>query len=430
MSEVYTVSRGVSIILGNCAKVFCTISDARALDMEHDINIFPYTGLILVVTVIGIVLRSMRQPHVVVYILAGITLGPHALSFVTDPSTLSHLGALGVVLLLFFVGMEVSLPRLVSNWKVAIIGTFCQILISIGVVWVLGFVFTWNIERVLVLGCVISLSSTAVVVKVLQEKNEYHSQVGNDALGILLVQDLAIVPMLVVINFIGGGIPGAVELTFQAAGACLMLGLMIWLVRKESILLPIPKIVRQDKEIQVFVALLLCFGLATLTEWFHLSAALGAFLAGIIVSIAKETSWVHKSIEPFKVVFVGMFFVSVGMLINLDFMMLNPWKIGLLVLAVLFSNTFINAAILRVMGRTVRESIYVGALLAQIGELSFLLAAASFRYHIISEFAYQATIATIAISLLVSPAWIFGVGKALDRCSISSDSLNEGGATP
>lgn len=95
------------------------------------------------------------------------------------------------------------------------------------------------------------------------------------------------------------------------------------------------------------------------------------------------------------------------------------------VLAVLFSNTFINAAILRIMGRTVRESIYVGALLAQIGELSFLLAAASFRYHIISDFAYHATIATIAISLLLNPAWIYGVRKVLDRYFVNSDSFKE-----
>ena len=139
----------------------------------------------------------------------------------------------------------------------------------------------------------------------------------------------------------------------------------------------------------------------------NLSTALGAFAAGIMVTAAKETQWVHHALEPFRVIFIALFFVSVGLLVDVTFVISHIIQVTLLVLIVLVSNTLLNGLILRVLGYHWRESFYAGAILAQIGEFSFVLAAVGLSSGIISDIAYQYTIAVIALSLLVSPFWIW-----------------------
>jgi len=157
---------------------------------------------------------------------------------------------------------------------------------------------------------------------------------------------------------------------------------------------------------QIFAALAICFGLALLTGLLQLSTALGAFTAGMLVSAAKETQWVHQRLEPFRVVFVALFFVSVGLLVDIKFLTEQWVLISLLVVLVLITNTFINAFILKALGVNTRDSVYAGALLAQIGEFSFVLAAVGIQAKIITDFGYQLVIEVISISLLFSPVWI------------------------
>lgn len=375
--------------------------------------IMPYlVGAALTIVVVGLILRRLRQPHVVAYLLTGVALGPHGLAFIADKTTLSHLGSLGVVLLLFFVGMEVSPRRLIGNWKVAVVGTLLQILISVGVVWGIGQFADWPLARTLLIGFVISLSSTAVVLKILQDRGELESDTGQDVLGILLVQDLAVIPMLLILGTVSGETGSLTQLLLQGGGALLFIGLIAMIISRETIHLPLGKVLGDDHEMQVFAALAISFGLALLSGLLGLSTALGAFAGGMLISAARETRWVHHNIEPFRVVFVALFFVSIGMLVDLDFFVTYWQQILLLLLAVLFTNTFINAVILRLLGEGWRDSFYAGALLSQIGEFSFVLAAIGIQSNIISQYGYQLTIATIALSLLISPAWI-GVSKRL-----------------
>ena len=151
----------------------------------------PYAvGAILAILVLGLLLRSIKQPHVVGYLIAGVILGPHGIALVQDEVTLGRLGAVGVVLLLFFIGMEASPRKLLENWKVALIGTLLQVIISIGCVWPLGVYLDWPLERIVLIGFVISLSSTAVVLKLLQDWKEFDTKVGQNVLAILLAQEL------------------------------------------------------------------------------------------------------------------------------------------------------------------------------------------------------------------------------------------------
>ncbi len=374
--------------------------------MHLDPLLPPLVGVISVILALGLVLQFFRQPQLVGYILAGVVIGPAGLGIVTDIAVIEHLGAIGVTLLLFFIGMEVSPRQLVSGWRIAILGTLMQILISVGTTWMIGTLFDWSLSRILFLVFVISLSSTAVVLKLLKDRGELESRVGQNVLLILLAQDLAVVPMLIIVSMLSGKSPDSMLLIKQIVGGILVSALAFWVVTRPHIRLPFASQVKKDHELQVFAALLICFGLSFLTGMSGLSSALGAFVAGLVVASAKETDWVTHALEPMRIVFVALLFVSMGMLINVTFVIENIVMLLLLLVGILVTNSFINAFILRILGENWPNSLYSGALLSQIGEFSFVLATVGFQANLISQFGYQSTIALIALSLLASPMWI------------------------
>lgn len=376
--------------------------------------VLPYTvGAIFAILILGLLLRSLKQPHVVGYLIAGVILGPHGLALVQDEVTLGRLGAIGVVLLLFFIGMEASPRKLIENWKVAVLGTLLQILISIGCVWPLGLILDWPLERIVLIGFVISLSSTAVVLKLLHDWKEFDTKVGQNVLAILLAQDLAVIPMLIILGMFGDSDAEHSNIYLQAGGAILIAVIVGYIAIKGTIRLPLGRILGEDLEMHVFAALAICLGLSLLTGLAGLSTALGAFVAGMLIGAAKETRWVHHSLEPFRVLFVALFFVSIGMLVDLGFLQSHWYQVGALIFLVLITNTFINGVILRMLGENWRDSLYAGTLLSQIGEFSFLLAAVGIQAHIISDYGYQMTVVVISMSLLLSPAWIILVKYVL-----------------
>ena len=366
-----------------------------------------------VLLLLGLGLSRLRLPLTVTYLLAGVALGPDGLGVFTDKLLLARVGDFGVMLLLFFVGMEVSLRRLIEAWRVSVLGTLFQVLASVGCVAVLGHFQQWSGSRIVLVGFAISLSSTAVVVSLLKDRKALETPAGGDALGILLVQDLALIPMLILLGFLGEQTPTAGEIARQGLGVGAIVLLLAVLSRRATVSLPLGRMLRHNHELQVFGALVLCFGLATLTAVLGLSTAVGAFVAGIVVGAARETDWVHRSLEPFRVVLVALFFVSVGMLIELDFLWAHWSTISLLVLVVFATNWAINACILRALGRDWRHSFLVAALLAQMGEFSFVLAAVGRQSGIIQEFAYQVIVGLIAITLLLSPLVVWLAEKLL-----------------
>ena len=372
-------------------------------------------GAIFAVLVIGMVMRSMRQPYVIGYLIAGVFLGPHGIGLIEDEALLSRLGAIGVVLLLFFIGMEVSPVKLIAKWKVAVFGTLLQIFISVGCVLPLGMFLEWPIERIILIGFVISLSSTAVVMKLLQDWEELDSKVGQNVLVILLAQDLAVIPMLILLSTLGNNQQSLDNIWLQLIGAGVIALIVGYITKKETTHLPFSKSIKFDHEMQVFAALGICFGLSLITGLVGLSTALGSFVAGMLVGAAKETRWVHHSLESFRIIFVALFFVSIGMLVDLNFIASHWYQTGALVILVVLTNTFINGSILRILGDNWRDSIYAGALLSQIGEFSFVLAAVGIQAHIISDYGYQMTIAVISISLLISPPWVMLIKLILSR---------------
>lgn len=373
-------------------------------------------GALLAILIMGMILHRLKQPHVVGYLITGIILGPHVIGLINEQSLIERLGAMGVVFLLFFVGMEISPKKLLSTWRITVIGTTIQILISIATVWLLGkWWLDWPLSRSILLGFVISLSSTAVVLKILQDNNELETDTGQNVLGVLLFQDMAIIPMLIVIGLMSGSEPDGQQVVLQVIGGILMIALIAYLMHKETIHLPLAKWLKGDHEMQIFAALAVCFGLSLITGLFGLSTALGAFVAGMLVGAARETQWVHTSLEPFRVIFIALFFVSIGMLVDLFFIKEHWLQIGALVIAVIITNTFINAIIIRLLGDSWPDSLYSGALLSQIGEFSFVLAAVGMQSNLVSKYGYQLTVTVIALSLMISPAWISMSRKLLYR---------------
>ncbi len=377
-----------------------------------------FVGVALSIVAICLVLRALRQPTVIGYLAAGVIMGPHCLGLLNDTGSMERLGAIGVVMLLFFVGLEVSPPRLLARWRVAIIGTVLQILASVACAWLLGLFLDWPVSRSILIGFGISLSSTAVVLKLLHQWREIDTDVANDATGILLTQDLAIVPMLIILAFMGDETPSLPHVTMQVIGGLVFLLLSAWIIKTRKFQLPFHDRIKDDPEIQVFVALGLCLGLALITALLDLSSALGAFVGGMLVASLRETHWVRQSLKSFEIVFVALFFLSVGMLVDLEALLEHWGVVAILLAVVIATNTGINAIVLKALGLTWRKSLYVGALLSQIGELTFLLAAVGRNNGIINEFGYQLLILLVSLSLFVSPFWV-GLVKRLTRESVS-----------
>jgi CPA2 family monovalent cation:H+ antiporter-2 len=373
----------------------------------HMDPIMPHVvGGAAIILLIGLLLRRLGQSHVVGYLLAGVVLGPGGLGLIRDTTVITRFGEVGVVLLLFFVGMEISLPSLIAHWRASAAATFTQIVASVACALALGVWQGWPIGRSVLLGFVISLSSTAVVMKLLQFKGQIDEPVGRDVIGVLLVQDLAVVPMVILVGLLAGGVPHLSTIAMQTGGAIATGAVLALVATRPNVHLPFGEWLRADHELQVFGAFLLCFGFALVTSFLGLSAALGAFVAGVVVGAAQETDWVHRSLHPLHVVFLATFFVSVGMLLDLRFLWSHGVVIVALLGAVLLVNTLVNALIFRGLGRRWGDAVYGGVLLSQVGEFSFVLAAVGYDTALIGEFGYQVTLAVITLSLIVSPAYI------------------------
>jgi len=387
--------------------------------------------LLALVAVIGcaltfaFTLRALRIPAAVAYIITGIVAGPSGFGLVTDYQLLTHMGELGVIMLLFFVGMEVSLPRLIAGWRIAVVGTTAQIILSVGVCMAGAWMFGWSWKAGLLFGFLISMSSTAVVLTLLKDADELELPFGQNALGILLVQDIAIVPMMIILGVVGGeGEIDLMKIGIQIGGGVLLLALVAWLMRRPNWRFPLA--LKQSLDKKSLLGLLLCFSAAALTAEIGLSAPFGAFLAGMVLHASDQAEWVEDHLRSLYVVFVAIFFMSVGMLVSLDFVYANMGVLAMITLAVFLLNSGINAVILRLLGETWTMALLTGGLLSQIGEFSFLLASMGLGLGLLTQDGHQMVMAVIALSLMLSPLWMLAVRLTLhEESRVMEDSAQE-----
>ncbi len=382
--------------------------------MEMNHVLLALVGVIGCALLLATVMREFQLPAAIAYIVTGVLVGPTGLGLVHDRGLLTHLGELGVIMLLFFIGMEVSLPRLIAGWRIAVIGTAAQIGVSVLVCTLTAVLFGWPWRTGVLFGFIVSMSSTAVVLTMLKDAGELEQVFGQNALGVLLMQDLAIVPMMIVIGLLGGGASGHMQaIGIQLFGGVLLVAAAVWMMRTPG--WRIPEWLQQGTDRRVMLGLLLCFAAASLTAWIGLSAPFGAFLAGMLLRATEQSDWVEEHLRSLYIVFVAIFFLSVGMLVDIHFVATHwPMMLGL-TLAVLLLNSGINSLVLRSLGESWPVALLTGGLLGQIGEFSFLLAALGLSLGLFDETAYRITMAVIALSLMFSPMWMMAIRRLTRR---------------
>ncbi|RME87583.1 MAG: cation:proton antiporter [Zetaproteobacteria bacterium] len=348
--------------------------------------------------------RSLGVPAAAAYIITGIIAGPSGLDLIRDAELLRHLGELGVIMLMFFIGMEVDLPRLIAGWRVAVLGTLLQMLISVlicvALLWAVG--LDWRVG--VVFGFLISMSSTAVVLTMLKDTQELDTPFGQNALGVLLMQDMMIVPIVLLIGWISASeAPSWSGLALQIGGAIGVLALAGWLMRGVRWRIPQALVASEDK--RILLGLVICFAAAALTSSMGLSAPFGAFVAGLVLHDSDQARWIEEHLRSIYLLFVAIFFLSVGMLVDLRFIAAHLAPVAAATIAVFLLNSGINAIVLRFLGERWPMALLTGGLLSQIGELSFLIASKGLQEGILTEGMHQVAVAVIALTLVLSPVW-------------------------
>jgi len=383
--------------------IVCSV--VRSDSVEMNTVLFALVAVIGCALLFAFVLRMLRIPAAIAYIITGVIAGPSGFNLISDRELLTHMGELGVIMLLFFIGMEVSLPRLIAGWRIALLGTCAQILLSVAVCMAGAWLIGWSWQSGLLFGFLLSMSSTAVVLTLLKDTDELELPFGQNALGILLVQDMAIVPMMIVLGMLGdeGGMD-PVRISIQLVGGVLLVGLAVWLMQRPA--WRFPKAMKQSLDKKIMLGLLFCFSAAALTAEIGLSAPFGAFLAGMILHASEQSEWVEEHLSSLHVVFVAIFFMSVGMLVSMDFVYAHLALLLLMTMIVFVVNSGINAVILRLLGETWAMALLTGGLLSQIGEFSFLLASMGLGLGLLGADGHQMAMAVIALSLMLSPLWM------------------------
>lgn len=377
------------------------------------------TGLAIVAvvaTLCGMAMVRIRQPAIIGYILAGLVLGPSGLSLVENREAIDLLAQLGVIMLLFFIGMELSLRSFRTIWKVALISTAAQITLSVGALYVLGSVFEWPLEWAILFGFCLALSSTAVAVKVLEDTGELRTTVGRLAIGILIAQDLAVAPMLIVIsNLATDGDGGIGTMVFEvSASIAILVGIILFLTRKSKVNLPFHHLVSPNTDLKPMAALAFCFGIATVLGLVGLSPAFGAFLAGLIVGNSAQRQEVHENAGPIQAVLLMVFFLSIGLLIDLQFVWQNFGLLLAIVVLVTVFKTILTAVILRLLGESWQSAFSVASVTSQMGEFSFVMAAVALSATVISPEIHKMIVALTVFSLVTSPL-MFDLNRRLNH---------------
>jgi CPA2 family monovalent cation:H+ antiporter-2 len=348
--------------------------------------------------------RSFNLPPVMGYLIVGAAIGPHALNLIPESESTQHLAEFGVVFLMFSIGLEFSLSHLFSMKRLVFGLGATQVAVAIGVtslvVWFVG--LDWRAG--LALGGALAMSSTAILSRLLSDRIELESRHGREVMGVLLFQDIAVVPLLIMVPAISR--PGGewIEtLGFAGLKAVVVLGVVIFFGQRLMQGWFFMMARRKSSELFVLNVLLITLGLAWLTERAGLSMALGAFLAGMLISETEYRYRVEDDIKPFRDVLLGLFFVTIGMLLDLPVVLADlPWV--LLVLSGLLAFKLVMAALLsRMLGSTPGTALRTGLWLCAGGEFGFVLLAQIRQLQLVEVDALQIVLAAVVLSLLLAP---------------------------
>ncbi|MEM7172250.1 MAG: cation:proton antiporter [Pseudomonadota bacterium] len=374
---------------------------------DHGGSITSLAIVVVAALICGLIMRRFHQPAVLGYILAGALLGPSALGLVDNRANIQLLAELGVLMLLFVIGIELSLQGIKQVWKVALFTTLAQIAVGLGLTYTMGWVLDWPIALILVLGFVVAISSTAVAIKMLEEIGEKETRIGQITIGILICQDLAVVPMMLIVSSLKGEDGFALEDIFPVIISITFLALLIiYLGRRKPIRFPFVRSLTKSMDLMPLVGLAFCFGAAAISGLMGFSAAYGAFLAGLLIGNSTSRAAVIRYTAPLQSVLLMIFFLSIGLLIDFRYIWDNFWTVFIIVTFVAVFKTALNIGVIKALGESWPRAILSGTLLAQLGEFSFILAAMGLTVGAISDENHRLLVAVTVISLLGSPFWL------------------------
>ncbi len=387
----------------------------------------PLILVLLISSVLAVALfRRLRLPAMLAYFLVGMALGPHTFGLLPDTEASREFAEFGIVFLMFSIGLEFSLPQLYAMRKKVLGLGGAQVFLTLAVVMTVGKLAGLDWPAAFVIGAALAMSSTAIVSKILAERVDLNSRHGRLSIGVLLFQDIAVVPVLVLIpalGLAGANLTDVLGMALLKAAAMLLFLFTIgkWLIN------PWFNVVAGQRSRELFVmnVLMVTLLLAFATKSAGLSYALGAFIAGMLISETKFRYQVESDIAPFRDILLGLFFISVGMLLNLQQIAANLGLVLLILLAFVLLKAAIVSLVIRLMQYEAGVAIRTGLILAQAGEFSFVILALGVEQHLVSGPALQLVLAAALLSMVLAPFMIQFNGR-ITRKLVSSYSRNSG----
>ncbi|HJU04618.1 MAG TPA: cation:proton antiporter [Nitrospiraceae bacterium] len=362
------------------------------------------------------VFQRLRLPSIAGFLAAGALIGPFGLNLVSDLEQVNVMAEIGVVLLLFTIGIEFSLAHLTAAGRLILVSGPLQVGSVLLLVTLIGRLIGLPYGEAMFWGCLLSLSSTAIVLKALADRGEADSPHGRVTVSILIFQDLAVVPMMLLTPLMASRSGGATtELLLVLAKSVVLVGIIVagaWFV--------VPRLLEQivrsrSRELFLLTIIVLCLGIGLLTSISGLSLALGAFIAGLVISESEYSHQAMAEVLPFRDSFNSLFFVSIGMLMDVRVVLEHPLLVIALVGAVLIGKFVTSAGPVLAAGQPLRTAVLSGIALAQVGEFGFILAQEGQSAELLSETAYQLFLAVSVLTMVLTPFLIQGAPKVARR---------------
>ncbi|WP_133130370.1 cation:proton antiporter [Legionella yabuuchiae] len=364
--------------------------------------------IILMVLAVNLVFQAFKLPIILGYLIAGIGVGPHGLGLVTDIHAIQQLAEFGVVLLMFTIGLEFSLTRLIQlRYPVFVLGGM-QVIASIAITVFIGFCFNMQFVESLVIGFVVAMSSTALVVKQLTDQAEAYTTYGINTIGVLLFQDLAFIPILVIISSLSGINHQPLLETLIWSFFRGLLAIVLILAIGRWLLQPLFHRIKTINATELFTlaALFVALGSAWITEQLGMTYALGAFLSGIMLGETEFRSQIQEEVRPFRDLLLGLFFVSIGMLANIATWGDTWFWIAITLFAMMFGKSILIILLSQASGYDRETSLRSGIILAEGGEFGFAILALALDNRLLPMSYGQVVLGALLISFGFAPLLI------------------------
>jgi CPA2 family monovalent cation:H+ antiporter-2 len=366
-------------------------------------------GLAIIVL---LVCNRFKIPTLLGFLITGVLSGPDFIGLLRAGEDVNIFADIGIILLLFTIGIEFSLKDLIKARRQVLQGGALQVFLTIFLVSLIGYFTHLPVRESIFLGMLFSLSSTAIVLKLLQDGGRLSSAEGRSTMSILIFQDIIVVPMMLIVPYLGGdseGFDWNILLTILKGIFTVVIVIVMSRVVMPRLLFEVAK--SKSSELFLLTIIVVCLSVAGLTAVIGLSFSLGAFLAGLIISESEYSHEAFSTILPFREVFTSFFFISIGLLVDINFIVQHPFQILGITLAVLIIKMLLTTLAVASLGNTLKVALLSGLFLCQVGEFSFILAGAGLKYQILDHDIYQMFLSVSIFSMAITPNMIVGSDK-------------------